>query len=123
MKRIWIKLYLEILDDAEFGELPEFMKWRASSALSARPSSFTRANSPACSGQSLTANSLARILFCAWLSSRNRRSPQALFQTLGLTMVIGMLRAPNTPWTTPALRPKLKAPACRGIEPTSSTAA
>ena len=29
MKRIWIKLYLEILDDAEFGELPEFMKWRA----------------------------------------------------------------------------------------------
>lgn len=29
MKRVWIKLYLEILDDAEFGELPEFMKWRA----------------------------------------------------------------------------------------------
>ena len=29
MKRIWIKLYLEILDDMEFGELPEFMKWRA----------------------------------------------------------------------------------------------
>jgi hypothetical protein len=29
MKRIWIKLWLEILDDAEFGELPEFMKWRA----------------------------------------------------------------------------------------------
>jgi hypothetical protein len=28
-KRIWIKLYLEILDDNEFGTLPEFMKWRA----------------------------------------------------------------------------------------------
>lgn len=29
MKRIWIKLYLEILDDIEFGELPEYIKWRA----------------------------------------------------------------------------------------------
>ena len=29
MKRSWIKLYLEILDDIEFGELPEFIKWRA----------------------------------------------------------------------------------------------
>jgi DnaD/phage-associated family protein len=29
MKRIWIKLYLDILDDIEFGELPEFIKWRA----------------------------------------------------------------------------------------------
>jgi len=29
MKRIWIKLYLEILDDDEFGTLPEFTKWRA----------------------------------------------------------------------------------------------
>ena len=28
-KRIWIKLYLEILDDDKFGTLPEFMKWRA----------------------------------------------------------------------------------------------
>ena len=28
-KRVWIKLYLEILDDDEFGTLPEFMKWRA----------------------------------------------------------------------------------------------
>jgi hypothetical protein len=27
--RIWIRLYLEILDDAEFGMLPEFIKWRA----------------------------------------------------------------------------------------------
>ncbi len=27
--RIWIKLYLEILDDAEVGTLPEFIKWRA----------------------------------------------------------------------------------------------
>lgn len=29
MKRSWIKLYLEILDDDKFGELPEFQKWRA----------------------------------------------------------------------------------------------
>lgn len=29
IKRSWIKLYLEILDDDEFGELPEFQKWRA----------------------------------------------------------------------------------------------
>ena len=28
-KRIWIKLYIEILDDDKFGTLPEFMKWRA----------------------------------------------------------------------------------------------
>lgn len=29
MKRQWIKLYLEILDDDKFGMLPEYMKWRA----------------------------------------------------------------------------------------------
>jgi hypothetical protein len=28
-KRFWIKLYMEILDDATFGTLPEFIKWRA----------------------------------------------------------------------------------------------
>src|SRR5512135_3052586 len=28
-KKIWIKLHIAILDDAEFGTLPEFMKWRA----------------------------------------------------------------------------------------------
>jgi hypothetical protein len=29
MKRIWIKLYLEMLDDPEFNELPEYIRWRA----------------------------------------------------------------------------------------------
>ena len=29
MKRYWIKLYIEILDDDKFGTLQEFMKWRA----------------------------------------------------------------------------------------------
>ena len=29
IKRFWIKLYIEILDDDKFGILPEFMKWRA----------------------------------------------------------------------------------------------
>jgi hypothetical protein len=27
--RIWIKLYLDMLDDDKFGELPEYLKWRA----------------------------------------------------------------------------------------------
>jgi hypothetical protein len=29
LKRIWIKLFIEILDNDKFGTLPEFMKWRA----------------------------------------------------------------------------------------------
>jgi hypothetical protein len=29
MKRFWIKLYLEMLDDDKFGALQEYMKWRA----------------------------------------------------------------------------------------------
>jgi hypothetical protein len=29
IKRFWIKLYMEILDDDKFGTLPEFIKWRA----------------------------------------------------------------------------------------------
>jgi hypothetical protein len=29
IKKFWIKLYMEILDDDKFGTLPEFIKWRA----------------------------------------------------------------------------------------------